>query len=55
MDGEELISKSLRRDGYNSGQHSWAPTKTGRERVVPATVAMYDAVVVSVVVGIGIH
>ena len=37
VDGEVLISKSLRRDGYNSGQHSWAPTKTGRERVVPLT------------------
>jgi integrase len=37
VDGELLISKSLRRDGYNSDQHSWAPTKTGRERVVPLT------------------
>jgi integrase len=50
-----LISKSLRRDGYNSGQHSWAPTKTGRAHVVPAMLAMYDAVVVSVVVEVGIH
>jgi integrase len=37
VDREVLISKSLRRDGYNSGQHSWAPTKTGKERVVPLT------------------
>jgi len=37
VDREVLISKSLRRDGYNSGQHSWAPTKTGKERLVPLT------------------
>jgi len=36
-DGEVLVCKSLRRDGYSSGQHSWATTKTGRERVVPLT------------------
>ena len=35
--GEVLVMKSLRRDGFSSGQHSWAPTKTGRERVVPLT------------------
>ena len=34
---ELLVCKSLRRDGYCSGQHSWAPTKTGKERVVPLT------------------
>ena len=37
VDREVLISKSLRRDGYSTQQHSWAPTKTGRERVVPLT------------------
>ena len=36
-DGEVLVCKSLRRDGYSSGHHSWASTKTGRERVVPLT------------------
>lgn len=36
-DGEVLVCKSLRRDGYSSGQHSWAPTKTGKERLVPLT------------------
>ena len=29
-----LLCKSLRRDGF-SGQHSWAPTKMSKERVVP--------------------
>ena len=32
-----LICKSLRRDVYSTGDHSWAPTKTGKERVVPLT------------------
>lgn len=36
-EGELLVCKSLRRDGYSSGHHSWATTKTGRERVVPLT------------------
>ncbi|WP_255441155.1 site-specific integrase [Synechococcus sp. HK01-R] len=36
-EGELLVCKSLRRDGYCSGQHSWATTKTGKERVVPLT------------------
>ena len=36
-DGEVLVCKSLRRDGYSSGHHSWATTKTGRERVVLLT------------------
>ena len=36
-EGEVLICKSLRRDGYSTGDHSWAPTKTGKERVVPLT------------------
>ena len=34
-EAELLVCKSLRRDGFQTGQHSWAPTKTGRERVVP--------------------
>ena len=29
-DGEVLVCKSLRRDGYSSGHHIWAYTKTGR-------------------------
>jgi len=33
--GEVLITKTLRRDGFTSGLHTWAPTKTGKERVVP--------------------
>ncbi len=36
-EGGVLVCKSLRRDGYFSGHHSWATTKTGRERVVPLT------------------
>jgi integrase len=35
-EGEVLVCKSLRRDG-TSGLHIWAPTKTGKERVVPLT------------------
>ena len=35
--GELLVCKSLRCDGYSSGHHSWASTKTGKERVVPLT------------------
>jgi integrase len=36
-DGEILIYKTLKRDEYSSRQHSWATTKTGKERVVPLT------------------
>ena len=36
-EGEVLVMKSLRRDGYSSGKVEWAPTKTGKERVVPLT------------------
>ena len=36
-EGELLICKTLRRDGYSSGKLAWAPTKTGKERVVPLT------------------
>lgn len=35
--GELLVTKSLRRDGYSTAEHTWAPTKTGKERVVPLT------------------
>ena len=35
--GELLVCKSLRRDGYSSGHHSWASAKSGKERVVPLT------------------
>ena len=41
-DGEVLVCKSLRRDGYSSGHHSWATTKTGRERVVPLTAKVLE-------------
>ena len=41
-DGEVLVCKSLRRDGYSSGHHSWASTKTGRERVVPLTAQVLE-------------
>ena len=41
-EGELLVCKSLRRDGYCSGHHSWAPTKTGKERVVPLTLQVLD-------------
>ena len=33
-EGEVLVMKSLGSDGYYSGHHSWATTKTGREQVV---------------------
>ena len=41
-DGEVLVCKSLRRDGYSSGHHSWASTKTRRERVVPLTAQVLE-------------
>ena len=41
-EGEVLVMKSLRRDGYSSGKVEWAPTKTGRERVVPLTPQVLD-------------
>jgi len=34
-EGELLICKALRSDGFNSMTVNWAPTKTGRQRVVP--------------------
>ena len=37
-EGELLVCKTLRRDGFKTGQYSWAPTKTGKERVVPLPV-----------------
>ncbi len=41
-EGEVLVMKSLRRDGYSSGNVEWAPTKTGKERVVPLTPQVLD-------------
>ena len=41
-EGEVLVMKSLRRDGYSSGLHTWAPTKTGKERVVPLAPMVLD-------------
>ena len=43
-EGELLVCKSLRRDGYSSGQHSWAPTKKGKERVVPLAAVVLEGV-----------
>jgi integrase len=36
-EGEILICKTLRRDGYSSRHHIWGTTKTGKQRVVPLT------------------
>jgi integrase len=36
-EGEILIYKTLRRDGYSSRNHIWGTTKTGKQRVVPLT------------------
>ena len=41
-EGELLVCKTLRRDGFKTGQHSWAPTKSGKERVVPLTVQVLE-------------
>ena len=41
-DGEILVCKNLRRDGYTSGHHSWASTMIGRERVVPLTAQVLE-------------
>jgi integrase len=41
-EAEVLVCKSLRRDGYSSGKVEWAPTKSGRERVVPLTPQVLD-------------
>ena len=41
-EGEVLVCKSLRRDGYSSGQVEWASTKTGKERVVPLTAQVLE-------------
>jgi integrase len=40
-EGEAIVMKSLRRDG-TSGLHVWAPTKTGKERVVPLTAQVLE-------------
>ena len=37
---ELLISKSLRNDGFNAMKVTWAPTKTGKERIVPMSKAV---------------
>ena len=34
-EGELLVAKSLRSDGFNAMNVTWAPTKTGKQRVVP--------------------
>ena len=36
-DGEILIYKTLKRDGYSSRKHVWGSTKTGKQRLVPLT------------------
>ena len=42
-EGELLVCKTLRRDGFKTGQHSWATTKTGKERVVPLSAQLLVA------------
>ena len=42
QEGELLIAKSLRSDGYNTMDVTWAPTKTGRERVVPMSAEVIE-------------
>lgn len=42
---ELLVCKSLRMDGYSNGKVLWAPTKTGKERVVPLTEAVLKTLV----------
>ncbi len=37
VEGEILIYKTLKRDGYSSRNHIWGTTKTGKQRVVPLT------------------
>ena len=39
-EGELLIAKSLRNDGFNAMHVTWASTKTGRERIVPMSEAV---------------
>jgi integrase len=39
-EGELLISKSLRTDGFNGMNVTWASTKTGRDRIVPMSAAV---------------
>ena len=41
-EGEVMVCKSLRRHGYSSGQVELAPTKTGKERVVPLTAQVLE-------------
>jgi integrase len=41
-EGELLICKSLRSDGFNAMNVSWETTKTGRERVVPTSAAVKE-------------
>ena len=41
-DGELLIVRSLRRDGCSTHRRVWAPTKTGKSRVVPLTAGLID-------------
>ena len=36
-EGEILIYKTLKRDGYSSRKHVWGSTKTGKQRLVPLT------------------
>lgn len=39
-EGELLIPKSLRTDGFNGMNVTWASTKTGRDRIVPMSPAV---------------
>lgn len=41
-EGEVMVMKPRRLDGYSSGKVEWAPTKTGKERVVPLTLQVLE-------------
>lgn len=43
VEGEILIYKTLKRDGYSSRNHIWGTTKTGKQRVVPLTSLLANA------------
>ena len=42
QEGEFLIAKSLGSDGFNAIEVTWAPTKTGRERIVPMSTEVME-------------
>jgi integrase len=42
IEGELLISKSLRSDGFNAMKVKWSPTKNGKQRIVPMSAEVMD-------------